>query len=102
MLNKFAAVFFLGLLSQNSVALATPGACTIEGIKLCYESATGDISTDCAPNGGVFSAQCSAENRYGSCVISQEGQTMTLRYYKVTPVNPEENCSENGGQFILN
>ena len=102
MLTKIVSVFFLGVIANGAVAFASPGACVIAAAKLCYESATIDISADCVANGGTLSQVCSTSDRYGSCVVSQEGQTMTLRYYNGTPIEPEENCAENGGQFTRN
>ena len=100
MLTKISSGILLGLVANGAVALADPNACTIAAAKVCFESATIDVSVECAQNNGTTSQECAVSDRFASCVVTNEGQTLTLRYYNSTPVNPEENCTENGGVFV--
>jgi hypothetical protein len=100
MFSKISSGILLGLVANGAVALADPNACTVAAAKICFESATVDVSADCVQNNGTTSEACAVSDRFASCVVTNEGQTLNLRYYNGTPVNPEENCIENGGVFV--
>lgn len=100
---KVVMIAVLGFITNTALASTEAGACLFSSIKICVESSV-DVGspTDCAQQGGTFIQACPTENRYGSCAITQDGNTFNVRYYNGTPVEPENNCAENGGQFTRN
>ena len=96
---KISSCVLLSSLFSATVAVAAPNACYFESVKLCVESDTIDLSNECGAQGGSVLSVCSAESRIASCVVTQGADKVTARYYDGTPINPEENCKENDGEF---
>jgi hypothetical protein len=97
-MKVFLSVLVSGLFS-STVALSAPNACDFSSYKVCVESDSVDLSGECSSQGGTVLEACATENRIGTCAITQDSIILNVRYYEGTPINAEENCKENDGQY---
>lgn len=104
-MRSFLGVLCVGLLVfASSVASAQDGsvACDFAARKFCVESATVDIESDCATDGGEMIDVCPTQNRIGTCVTRRDGGVVTSRYYLGFPIDPSKMCRASGGAYTPN
>ena len=88
-----------GMIAMGSSAFAAQNSCDISAYKICVESATVDLSADCAESNGTVGTTCSNENQIGTCKVTQGDDSVTAHYYNGFPADAEQNCAENNGTF---